>query len=46
MYWNLYSAALPFLSRTDTVASRVPNGAFVSTTGLEKVISLPLLTAV
>ena len=46
MYWNLYSAAFPFLSRTDTIASLVPNGVFVSTTGLENVISLPLLTAV
>ena len=46
MYWNLYSAAFPFLSRTDTIASRVPSGVLGSTTWLENVISLPLATPV
>ena len=42
IYWNLYSAAFPFLSRTDTVASRVPSGVFLSTTESENVTSFPL----
>ena len=46
IYWNLYSAAFPFLSRTDTIASRVPSGVSGATTWLENVISLPLATPV
>ena len=43
IYWNLYSAAFPFLSRTDTIASRVPNGVLLATTESENITSLPLV---